>query len=307
MPGTQNGQVRAFARVRLGNGQGAELGHGDMIGRLWSLALCVDDPRVSEAHAMISLRDQQLKLLALRGRFAVGGRTTAEVALVPGLEIELAKDLTLTIEAVELPASVLAIQGDGLPRQLLSGVCSLITRPRPAIVRSHKGNAEATMWSGGLGWSIRLQGGETRPVMAGVSLTVDGRTFEFVSVDLETVAGGPTVVRGAVDHPLHIVARFDSVHIHRDGSQPVVLSGKSARIISELVAFGGPVTWQVLAGEVWNEDEDPQQLRRKLDTSLSRLRRKLREARVRPDLVRAGGTGHFELVLHSRDVVEDQS
>ena len=81
----------------------------------------------------------------------------------------------------------------------------------------------------------------------------------------------------------------------------------SARIISELVAFDGPVAWEVLAREIWdNEDEDRTSLRRKLDVNLARLRRKLRDRRIRPDLVRAAGTGHFELLLHERDVVEDR-
>ena len=42
------------------------LGVGDLIGRLPSAALVVDDPRVSEAHAIVSLRRAALHLLALR-------------------------------------------------------------------------------------------------------------------------------------------------------------------------------------------------------------------------------------------------
>jgi len=46
--------VRAFTRLLLPDDKAVELGHGDIIGRLWSAALSIPDPRVSEAHAMVS-------------------------------------------------------------------------------------------------------------------------------------------------------------------------------------------------------------------------------------------------------------
>jgi hypothetical protein len=48
-------------------------------------------------------------------------------------------------------------------------------------------------------------------------------------------------------------------------------------------------------------------LRRRWDVHLGRLRAKLREARIREDLVRPDGRGNLELVLAPRDVVEDQA
>ena len=45
---------------------------GDLIGRMHTAALHLDDGRVSEAHAMVSLRDGSLRLLSLRGGFSVG-------------------------------------------------------------------------------------------------------------------------------------------------------------------------------------------------------------------------------------------
>ncbi len=63
--------MRAFVRFQLPDGTQRDLYPGDIIGRLWSAALHVDDARVSEAHALVSLRGRELQLLALRGRFAV--------------------------------------------------------------------------------------------------------------------------------------------------------------------------------------------------------------------------------------------
>lgn len=63
------------ASVRLLDPAGREhdVVHGDVVGRLWTAALQLDDGRVSEAHAMVSLREGQLQLLPLRGALAVGG------------------------------------------------------------------------------------------------------------------------------------------------------------------------------------------------------------------------------------------
>ena len=77
--------------------------------------------------------------------------------------------------------------------------------------------------------------------------------------------------------------------------------------MSEVVAFDGPVPWEVLAKELWPGEDDRNLLRRKLDVNLSRLRKKLRDARIRPDLVRSDGFGHVELFLHDGDRVEDRT
>ena len=77
-------------------------------------------------------------------------------------------------------------------------------------------------------------------------------------------------------------------------------------MISELVTVGGPIGWQALASELWPEEDEPSILRSRLDVTLSRLRRKLREARLRPDLVGTDGVGKVELLLHPNDTVEDR-
>lgn len=51
-----------------------------------------------------------------------------------GQRITLAEGLALVVEEVVLPAAVFAIEGDGLPRVVVAGVCSLFTRPWPELV-----------------------------------------------------------------------------------------------------------------------------------------------------------------------------
>jgi hypothetical protein len=63
----------------------------------------------------------------------------------------------------------------------------------------------------------------------------------------------------------------------------------------------------VVAAEIWPDETDRNALRRKWDVNLARLRAHLREQRIRPDLVRADGSGNFELFLYPDDQIEDRA
>lgn len=286
------------------DGQSVVLGPGDLIGRLASAALFLDDGSISEAHAMVSLRGRELKLLGLRGLFAVGGQPTDEVVLQPGMVIEPARGLRLWVEDVVLPETLLAIEGDGLPRQVLTGTSSIVCRPRLTLVPRYHGDARANIWDNGEQWRIRVGDGPVEAMRPGAEWLIDGQRLRAVAVAVEQAAQVATRLDGAVPSALRIVTRFQTAHIYATGQPVVALDGIPARILSELVAFAGPVSWEVIAGEIWKEDPDRGSLRRRWDVSLARLRRKLREGHVRPDLVRAGGTGQVELLLYSGDRVE---
>lgn len=298
--------MRAFVRLRLPHGQTAVLGPGDMIGRLATAALQMDDARISEAHAMVSLRGHDLKLLALRGLFAVDGKPLEELCLRPGLTFELARGIALSVEEVSLPSSLLAIVGDGLPQQILVGSCSLLVHPRPMLLPRYQGDADALLWDNGDKWRIRLANEETQDFVPGPKWLIRGVSFRAVSVALDRIGQNITEMEGSIHPPLTIVANFDTVHIHADGKPVVTLDGIAARIVSELIAVKGPASWELIAGQIWANEHDRTQLRRRWDISLARLRRKLKECRVRPDLIRAGGTGQVELLLASGDRVEDR-
>lgn len=295
--------MRACVRLRGPDDRWFELVPGDVIGRLASAAMPLDDARVSEAHAMISLREGELRLIALRGLFAVDGHPVSEVSLRPGLEILLAQDLAIEVVEVQLPPSVLGVEGPGLRRQILPGVGSVVAGPR--LVSGFVPDAGAWIWSDGDGWRIRRGGGPPAALRAGDAIGVG----ELKAVEIPIGVAGQAATRrqGAVDAPLRIVARFDTVHLHREGAEVGLLSGLLARIVSELVALGGPVHWSTLAAQLWPKEPDPDVVRSRLDVNLSRLRRRLRELRVRADLVRTDGAGSVEIVTYPHDVVEDQT
>ncbi|MBK7824385.1 hypothetical protein [Nannocystis sp.] len=297
---------RAYATFRLPDGRSCSLGVGELVGRLWSAALQIDDPRVSEGHAMLSLRSGDLWLLALRRRLAVEGRSVAEVRLVAGQRIALAQGIELEVLAVELPATALAIEAPGLPTMILPGLCSLQVRPQIQVFARYEVDAACLLWDTDDGWR-RAQGGVTTPLAAGDTWSIEGVPFRAVEVAAGGAGPSPTRVTGGIDPPLRIVTAWETVHVQVGDAPPVIFAGVHARILSELAALGGPAGWEVVAREVWPEEEDAWVLRKRWDVNLGRLRARLREGGIRTDLVRAAGTGQVELVLRHSDVLEDRS
>lgn len=294
--------MRAIVVIRAPDGALVELGHGDLIGRLARAELCLDDPRISEVHAMVSLRGATLKLLALRGRMFLGGAAHNEVALSVGQTIELAPGLGLRVADVFLPDDILGIEGDGLARQPVHGVMSLFVRPRPRLDAGFASEADLIVWGEDGRWRAQPKGEAARQLNAGDVLEVAGMKVAAVSIPLAEASSQATV-GGAL--PVHIVANFDTAKVQQ-GQAMALVAGVPARLLCELVALAGPASWDVLASEIWGNDVDREQLRTRFDMGLSRLRKRLKQAGIRPDLVMTSGTGLVELVLRSGDVVEDR-
>lgn len=298
--------MRAFVTLRAPDGQVYEVSHGGVLGRLWSAALPLDDARVSEAHAMVSLRGEELKLLSLRGLFSTGRRPVRELTLEPGQRISLARGVVVEVLAVELPARVLALEAPGLPAQVLSGVCSVISGSPLSLVSGYHEGAAARIWSMGSEWRIRVGDGPAQVVAEGCQWTIEGHVVRAVEVPLASATQRDTLFRAGMQPAIRLVTRFDTVHVHREGQPVTSISGIPARIVSELGAIQAPVSWESVAREIWG-GVDRLTLRRRWDVNLRRLRVKLQDARLRPDLVRADGSGNFELVLYPTDqlVVDD--
>lgn len=297
--------MQPHALLRTDDGALHAVPHGGIIGRLEGAALVLRDPRVSEAHAMVSLRGGALHLLTLRGRFAVDGRTPSSVALRPGQRVAFAKGLTVDVVQVHLPDQVLALSLQDEPPWVLAGVTSLVGDPTPRLVSGTTRDAQAVFWAQDGGWRVRVRGGVDQPLETG-DVAVGALTVRCHWTQLQRLQQDATRQLGGVAAPLVLINHYDSVQLHRDDQPPVTITGNAARIIGELVAFGGPVEWQTLAQEIWGP-VDAQRLRRNLDQTLLRLRRKLEGGRIRSDLVRSDGLGKLELVLAQHDRVDDRA
>ena len=301
-------RMRAFVRLCCPDGSVAELTHGDLIGRLGTAALHLDDARISEAHAMISLRGGELKMLALRGRFALGSKPVTSLTLAAGQRIRFAPDIALRVEEVVLPEEVLAVVIGDAPHHILTGVCAIcLEEGRLRLVPGYREGAAALLWNRDDRWRIRIGAAPPAVLKPGDRHTIAGLPLAAIGVSLSRVGEQATRMKGGLSSPIRLVVQYDAAQIHREGEPVLVLSGISARLLSELAAFGGPVDWPVLAGEVWPHVHDRHRLRRQLDVSMNRLRKKLERGRVRSDLVRSDGTGKLALVLADGDVLVDEN
>lgn len=295
----------AHVTFQLPSGHEVVLRPGDFIGRLRTAALRIDDPRISEAHALISLRDGEMKLLALRGAIAIDRQRVSDVTLYPGLSLRLARDWMLTVVELGMPTEAIGVVLDGQPAvPLMGNAASIRWAPVAKLSSRFEPDADAHVWSDGVGWRLGL--GEDSVVLEpGSSHTLGEHRVDVVTIPLTTAGLDATSMRGRLHPPLRVVASYDSVVLHRDGLDAVVLSGIQARIVCELIAFGGPTGWEVVAREIW-KDVERHTLRRRWDVNLGRLRARLKAEDLRPDLLNSDGTGNIELILLPDDVVEDR-
>jgi hypothetical protein len=284
-----------------------ELLPGDLIGRTTAAALHIDAPQISEAHALVSLRGGELHLLSLRRMIAVDGKAVSSVVLTRGLVVGLADGIQLTVEAVHLPGALAALDIPGLGRRLLGSVASLTAGSPLRIANRYEPEADAHLWVTDGIWRLQRPDEEPHPLEPGDTFVVGTTEVALIDVPLTSAGQTPTRIDGGVQAPLRIIAQFDTVQVHRAGRPPFVLSGRGARIVSELVSMGGPTSWRVLASEVWPDHPDPEVLRHRLDVNLARLRSRLRGAGVRTNLVHTDGAGQVELLLNPGDSVEDRT
>lgn len=298
----------AGVTLQLADGSRHALCPGDIVGRMPQAALQLDDARISEAHALVSLRGGDLKLLPLRGRFLVDGKPANEAIFDEGMVIEPAPGLELSVVDVTLPEAVLALQGQGLARQVLAGTTSLLHEDgRLRVEPRHLRDAAAWLWPVGDGWRLRVGDELQRTLQAGDRFEVCGHELLAVAEPIARASQSDTVAAAGIQNPLRLLARYDSAHVMADGCPTVHFDGLMARIIGELVAMAVPAPWDVVAAEIWPDEPDRAALRRRWDVQLARIRRRLREAGMRHDLVRAGGAGLVELYLLPHDHVEDQT
>jgi hypothetical protein len=301
---------RMGARVSFSDGAGGvwELGPGDMIGRASTASLRLNDPRVSEAHALVSLRGSSLRLLALRGRFAVRGQVVTEAELQPGLSVEFASGLALEVTALSLPGEVLALELPNGERLVPPKVASLTLEAHGLTLTSGADpSALATVWSDEDALWVRRPGVPDEPLAPGDQFEIAGLCVSVRSVALTRSAVDATNAAGPLERPLHLTLGPESVAV-RAGTEttPVTIDGVPARIVHALAASQGASEWRTLAQAIWPVESDPRGLRQKWDAGLARLRKRLVELHIRRDLVRTDGTGRFELLLGPRDTLEGQ-
>jgi hypothetical protein len=275
---------------------------GAIVGRLAGADVRIDDPRVSEAHALVSLRGRDLKLLALGGAIEVDGRRAPRAVLKARQSIRLAVGLELKVLDVVLPTSLIALEvGDAPAMELAFPTASLIHDGSLRLVRGFVLEARAHVWAEADRWRIRLGDSAPEELSEGGVWTIAGVELRAVRIPIEQIGAPSTIDRGRLHVPLRLHKTTDNMRIFEGEQEKVLLSGQMARILGAIT--DEPVPWHEPAGEVWPAERDPLVLRQNWDAALYRLRKRLRVAGLR-DLVRTDGTGNVALALLPGDRVE---
>lgn len=294
-----------MVRLLLPEGRVAAVPAGGLIGRLPTAALRLDHPRISEAHALVSLRAGALWMLSLRGAMEADGVSVTDLRLSPGQSLKLAEGVVLSVVAVDLPGSLLKMV---LPEQvfLLQGEVVSVERVEGRLQATARfvEPAAARVWPTGPGWRVQVGSGRVLEVVDGLVLDVEGQPLRFELTQSNALAAPVTERRGQIHATIRLVIRFAVVVVVREGRAPVHLSGLDARVLGELAEYAEPVPWQLVAEVVWRGETHPIRLRQNWDKSLARLRQHLAAAGLREDLVRIDGHGNVGLNLLPGDVVE---
>lgn len=293
-------------RLLLPSGVVREMPLGATIGRSPHNAIRLDDPAISEAHALLSWRSGELRLVALRRRFSLRGQIVEEARLFEGDEIELAPGVVLEVLEVTLPHEVLVLEGPGLPSQLLPDVAALVLGPPPSLSTRIAHDAAAILWQSPdappPGVKVRRSDGSETHVGADGCILIGDLRFTLRAVPTGAVADAATG-RPSDREPLSVeLCGEDCVRI-ADVARGIEFQGVQGRLLHILASARASCDWPTLAGRVWSDRADWDALRSRLDTTVSRIRRRLREVGFQPALLRTDGSGGFVLALESRDSV----
>lgn len=298
--------------VRLASEAGARpvvLGPGALIGRHGLCALRIDDPRISEVHAVLRQRGRRMHMAAIGGVLRVGGAPIRDLQLQPGLRVHLLPGVILEVLTVARPAEVLALQvGDLPPQELVDGCYSVLRSPLVDLVPGQLAGALVQVIDSGDSWRVLLPGGEA-PVLR------PGKTFQVRRVPIHALTLPTRSNRAWAAVPgqwradplaLRFEAQSEVVHIERATRHDLALTGRSAELLRALHHAGGALSPAALAQALWPEAAArfvvaPQTARRRLARAVEELRTVLRSHGVRDDLVRDDGVGNVELYLLAQD------
>lgn len=271
---------------------------GGFIGRVSTAHLRLRDPEVSEGHAMISLRGREIRILALRGPVVVNDTPVAEAALRVRQKIRLSPTTVLIVEDVVLPESVLAIEGlQGGPVELAESAASLLSAPARIEPGLHR-DAWAWIWNEGDAWFVQETGGVPTLLEVGRALERGDDRLRVISVPL---GRGPNDTKAEDGAPVRVEIGPGFARMGAGRGPMLSLGGNQADLIRLLAEADAPVHWTRLAKYFWPEKDQPK-WRDRFDAMVKELKAKLRDHRIRPDVVWSWD-GSYKLNLTGLDTL----
>lgn len=254
---------------------------GDVVGRGLFAPIPVLHPKVSEAHAVLSVR-AALVLLPARGRLFVGGDPVELVELRAGDEVALCRDGSARLEILEVIAPTQGVGlslGDRPPVRLVDGACySLIREGESWIVRSDAD--KAVIWQAEGSWYLEFEG-TPRALELGASWFWRGDELRVVLCDGAAPWTQRTTTPGAegsqdLQYRVTLVATASGMRVDAvrdDGRVVGSLAGRPGELLALLLASPQRQPWEPVARRVWGRGEEFDRLQDNWHANLRKVRR----------------------------------
>ena len=306
---------RAYVVFRLPDGRLARVSAGGIIGRSAKAELYLPDPRVSEAHAMVSLRGHRLKLLQLRRPIVIDGESFAQVTLKTGQRITLTRTITITVEHVQLPSHELVLCGvieQPIPLSeeryaiVPAGCAEKLERelkhargPKLELWYTHADGALASIWSCADGWALSVADCEPDLVRPNSRWIIGGELIRFLLHPRKSSVE-PTEIQTINSPKLSLHVNGYRVEFSRDGTPVCSFIEVNGRILREIVrahADGGSAYWVDVVNAVYGEVNEASYDRRQNSfyKQLQRIRRTLKAHGIPGRIVQTNGRGEYGL------------
>jgi hypothetical protein len=140
--------------------------------------------------------------------------------------------------------------------------------------------------------------------VAGAVLKLGAAEVGVVELPARKGGAAPTASRGRFFPPMRVRVDFESTRVDAEGGRSLVILGRGADLLYQLVDFAVATEWALLAKAIWRREDDEVRLRWKFEKAVKDVRDELTAAGLRADLVASQG-GRYFLNLAEGDALED--
>lgn len=285
--------------LRLPDGRQVYVPPGSVIGRLVTSAVPINDPRISEAHVLVTHRGDSMWMISLQPQpiKVLGERSHRSVKLETGQRLSLAEGYVMEVMAVvtpdHLPQAQYRKAGESVWHLLgnLDGHEHYSVMPGPLWAAGPQAGALFRLACGVDSWVLFSPEGDTIPIEDLDIWSAGEWEFRFLWRPVEQAGIAKTMAKGHLVLDYSIESDENVVRIiPLEGSlqqEPLTFVGQHRLLLLALLREPTPRRWQVLGAEVWDDwgKLDRTARERRWNPAIHRLRKRLAEHALDPDLI----------------------
>lgn len=288
-----------YVTLRLPDGRQVYVPPGTVMGRLVTSAVPIDDPRISEAHVLVTHRGGSMWMMGLQQQAlrVVGDRSRSHVRLVAGQRLSLAEGYVVEVMAVvtpdHLPQAQYRRRGEIEWHQLgnLDGHEYYSIMSGPLWVAGQREGAMCHLACGVDSWVLFTQEQDSISIEDLEIWEAGDWQFRFLWLPVDQAGTAKTIARHqhSLDYRIEVgetFVRITPIEDDRD-LEPLIFVGQPRLLLMALMRETTSRRWQVLGAEIWEDwgELDRKARERRWNPAIHRLRKRLAEYALDPDIV----------------------